>query len=236
MPRRSPSRSVATRERTGVKRLIPLLLAGAAGAVVLLRPVPPPSAAVNGWGAATAEPRAGPARRTPAPRAMVYVAGEVVRPGVYPVAPDARVRDALALAGGARPGADLLAVNLAAHLRDGDEVAVPARGAAPPAGSRSRGRAAGRQTGAHRSGAAGSGSGRHRRSRRDQAPPAAELDINTADAQALASIPGIGDGLAERIVEFRRQNGPFASVDELLDVAGITEHRLDAIIPYVVAR
>ena len=62
------------------------------------------------------------------------------------------------------------------------------------------------------------------------------MDINTADAETLATIPGIGGGLAERIVAFREQNGPFASVDELLDVAGITEHRLDAMIPYVVAR
>jgi len=217
-----------------VKHLVPLLLAGAAASVVLLRPTPPPTAAgVNGWAAATGEPRAVAPRRSPVARAMVYVAGEVVRPGVYPVAAEARVRDALALAGGPRPGADLVAVNLAAHLRDGDEVAVPARGAAPPPGSRTHRSSGGRHAGAHRRGGAG---GKHRRSRRDQAPPSAELDINTADADALASIPGIGDGLAQRIVEFRRQNGPFASVDELLDVAGITEHRLDAIIPYVVAR
>jgi competence protein ComEA len=216
-----------------VKRLIPLLLAGAAVALVLLRPVPPPAAGPNGWSAATGEPRAGRARRTPVPRAMVYVAGEVVRPGVYPVAAEARVRDALVLAGGTRPGADLLAVNLAAHVRDGDEIAVPARGAAPAAGPRSRGHSGARHAGGR---GRSSGSGRHRRSRRDQAPPAAELDINTADAEALATIPGIGDGLAQRIVAFRQQNGPFASVDELLDVSGITEHRLDAIIPYVVAR
>ncbi len=216
-----------------MKRLIVLLLAGAAAALVLLRPVPPPSAGANAWSAASGEPRAGRARHAPAPRAMVYVAGEVVRPGVYPVGAEARVRDALALAGGTRPGADLLAVNLAAHVRDGDEIAVPARGAAPPAGPRGRGRSGGRHAGGHR---ASGGSGRHRRSRRGQAPPAAELDINTADADALATIPGIGDGLAQRIVTFRQQNGPFASVDELLDVAGITEHRLDAIIPYVVAR
>jgi competence protein ComEA len=217
-----------------VKRLIPLLLAGAAAALVLLRPVPPPSAGTNGWSAATGEPPARSARHTPAPHAMVYVAGEVVRPGVYPVAAEARVRDALALAGGTRPNADLLAVNLAAHLRDGDEIAVPARGAEPPAGSRSRGHPGGRRAGGHIR--AAGGSARHRRSRGGQAPPVAELDINTADADALASIPGIGDGLAQRIVAFRQQNGPFASVDELLDVAGITEHRLDAILPYVVAR
>jgi competence protein ComEA len=163
---------------------------------------------------------------------MVYVAGEVVRPGVYSVGAEARVRDALALAGGARPSADLLAVNLAAHVRDGDEIAVPARGAVPAAGPHHK---PGASAGGRRPGGQ-SRRGNHRRVRRDQGPPAAQLDINTADAEALAAIPGIGEGLALRIVEFRRQNGPFASVDELLDVAGITEHRLDAMIPYVVAR
>jgi competence protein ComEA len=212
-----------------VKRLLLILAATAAGAAVLLRPVPPPAAGAHAWSTSTGEPRGARDRRTPPPRAMVYVAGEVVRPGVYPVGAEARVRDALALAGGARSAADLLAVNLAAHVRDGDEIAVPARGAAA---ARPR-HGAGRAAGAHAKGGNGS---RHRRSRHDARPPAAELDINTADAEALGTIPGIGEGLALRIVAFRQQNGPFASVDELLDVAGITEHRLDAIIPYVVAR
>ena len=166
---------------------------------------------------------------------MVYVAGEVVRPGVYPVAAEARVRDALTLAGGTRPNADLIAVNLAAHVRDGDEIAVPV--ARRRAGGRARTAArAGTAAAARRGGRAHGGGRRAPPLAARRAAPLAELDINTADAEALASIPGIGDGLALRIVEFRRQNGPFASVDELLDVAGITEHRLDAIIPYVVAR
>jgi competence protein ComEA len=62
------------------------------------------------------------------------------------------------------------------------------------------------------------------------------IDINTADADTLATVPGVGGGLAERIVAFRTANGPFASVDELLDVSGITDRRLEAIIPFVVAR
>jgi competence protein ComEA len=192
---------------------------------------------------------------------MVYVAGEVVRPGVYPVGPEARTRDVLALAGGTRPDADLIAVNLAAHLRDGDEIVVPVRGAALSSAtarsSRGRGRGYGgnpRRAGesrgvssadsadsAYRSGGKHRASGRGRRGRGARSggegpPPVAEVDINTADAETLATIPGIGDGLAQRIVLFREQNGAFASVDELLDVAGITEHRLDAMIPYVVAR
>ena len=212
--------------------MILVLAAAAVGAAVLLRPVPPPTVAASRWSAAALDGQSGRAR-SPAPQAMVYVAGEVARPGVYRVRPDARAKDALALAGGTRPGADLVAVNLAAHVRDGDEIVVPVRGAALPASARARGaghHGAGRRTrGAHRG-------QRHLRSRRDEPPPAGQVDINAADADTLATIPGIGPGLAERIVAFRTANGPFASVDELLDVSGITDRRLDAMLPYVAAR
>jgi competence protein ComEA len=164
---------------------------------------------------------------------MVYVAGEVARPGVYSVRPDARARDAVALAGGTRPDADLVAVNLAAHVRDGDEIVVPMRGAAVPATARARGpghRGTGRRTRGPQRGQ------RHARARGDEPPPAGQVDINAADADTLATVPGIGPGLAERIVAFRTSNGPFASVDELLDVSGITDRRLEAMLPYVVAR
>lgn len=242
----------------GVKRVIPLIAAAAVAAAAVLRPVPPPTVAAGtgtgGWSSTPPDPRGGRVRHTLAPQAMVYVAGDVVRPGVYAVRPEARTRDALALAGGARPDADLVAVNLAAHIRDGDEIVVPARDAAGPAnairGSRGNGR--GRRAGGPRRstdggtrgtsaspGASGThgagGKKRHRRSWRGEPPPA-EVDVNTADAETLASVPGVGEGLAKRIIAFREQNGAFASVDELLDVAGITEHRLDAMLPYVVAR
>jgi competence protein ComEA len=215
-----------------VKRFIPLVAAVVIAAVVLLKPTQPPGAVAGGWSSPGPEPRGRRALATPAPRALAYVAGEVARPGVYQISPDARVRDALAAAGGTRPNADLVAVNLAAHVRDGDEIVVLARGAAAPPGSRSHGARRYRHSAG---GASRAKHGRHRRSP-GAAPPAAPVDINSADAPTLATIPGIGDGLAERIVAFREQNGPFASIDELLDVAGITEHRLDAMIPYVVAR
>jgi competence protein ComEA len=216
-----------------VKYLIPAIAAVAVGAAVLLRPVPPPTVAASGWSKTAPHADAGHARASPAPQTMVYVTGEVARPGVYAVRADARAKDALALAGGSRPGADLAAVNLAAHVRDGDEIVVPVRGAALAAL-------------AHTSGAARHSAGRrahgpprsrpNRHARADEPPPAAQVDINAADAGTLATVPGIGPGLAERIVAFRTANGPFASVDELLDVSGITDRRLDAMLPYVVAR
>jgi competence protein ComEA len=245
-----------------VKQYLPVLIAAGVGAFVLLRPLPPPAATTGGAGAwSSSEPglQGKRDRRTQAARAMVYVAGEVVRAGVYPVGPEARVRDALALAGGAKPDGDLVAVNLAAHVTDGDEIVVPVRGSAAAQAAAPRGHGGRRRRGPRRStahhdgsderaaagglipsesasrGAAGRGM-HHRGHARGAPPPAGEIDVNTADAETLATIPGIGGGLAERIVAFREQNGPFASVDELLDVAGITDRRLEAILPYVVAR
>jgi competence protein ComEA len=202
-----------------VRILVGIVAACAVTAIVLFRPATPAPLPAEGWSRAPTPPPA--ARRTPAPAVVVYVAGEVAHAGVYRLSGDARVNDALARAGGARPGADLVAVNLAARLRDGDEVVVPAYGALPP----SR---------AHRTSAP-----RNARPRR-RAPampaPSELVDVNRADPATLAALPGIGPGLAARIVAFRELNGPFADPANLLDVSGITERRFAEIAPYVVAR
>jgi competence protein ComEA len=162
---------------------------------------------------------------------LVYVAGAVQHPGVYALSGDARARDALAKAGGATHDADLVAVNLAAHVADGDEIAVPRYGeeASPAA-----------RTAAHRTSPS---TARRTRRRPRRTPNTAEravahapaVDLNSADAATLAELPGIGPTLAERIVEFRTLNGPFASVDGLADVAGITPQRLDTLMPLLTA-
>jgi competence protein ComEA len=160
----------------------------------------------------------GPPART---AALVYVAGAVVHPGVYAVSGDARARDALAAAGGATRDADLVAVNLAAHVADGDEIAVPREGEA---------RSAAPARSAHRRTRSGGAARRRRRPHQS-----ASVDLNTADERTLGELPGIGPTLAQRIVEFRTLNGPFASVDGLGDVAGITPERLDALAPLLTA-
>jgi len=162
--------------------------------------------------------------RTATPSIVVYVAGEVARPGVYRFAAEARATDAIARAGGVKPGADIVAVNLAAPLHDGDEIAVPKEGDAPrPRHSRTPARAP-----------------RSRTSRQPHvahAEPAPQsIDLNAADESELQALPGIGPALAARIVAYRETNGPFASVDELADVSGITPNILDAIIPYATTR
>ena len=212
-----------------MKHAVPILAAVAVGTTLLVRQALPgaglraggPAAPAAGWVAATPPAHRGDVRPSPAPPALVYVAGAVRRPGVYRLAGDARVRDAVALSGGLRPDADPVAVNLAAHLRDGDEIVVPVLGAAaPPKRAATRPYQTRRVHGP----------------RRHASPPAGLIDLNTADADMLATVPGIGAGLALRIVAFRESNGAFASPDELLDVAGITDRRLDAILPFVVAR
>jgi competence protein ComEA len=184
--------------------------------------------------------RADRAAAGPAGHVVVYVAGEVVHRGVYTLPASARAVDALAMAGGAAPDADLVAVNLAAPLTDGEEIAVPPKGAvfSPPRAER---RASG--TSRRRSSKLG------RRSRRarvalgsDDASgghgsedvPAQLVDLNVADENELETLPGIGPALAGRIVEFRETNGPFSSLDDLLDVGGMTQRKLDEIEPYAV--
>ena len=133
-----------------------------------------------------------------APRALVHVAGEVRRPGVYPIAAGARVIQAIRRAGGPTARADLSALNLAAMLQDGQQVLIPARA---PKGS-----------------AAAAGTGRR----------AGPLSLSSATAEDLEALDGIGPTLAERIVEWRTAHGGLASVDQLLDVPGIGPARLDA--------
>ena len=164
---------------------------------------------------------------------VVYVAGAVAHPGVYSVDANARAIDAVAKAGGLTRDADALAVNLAAHVADGDEIAVPRAGESLPPPENA---ASSRHTRAKKR----SGRGRHRRAAnagvaaaRPIVPAPRAMDLNTADEAALATVPGIGETLASRIVEFREINGRFASVDGLADVSGITPSRYDAIAPFL---
>jgi competence protein ComEA len=139
---------------------------------------------------------------SPSPSAspvLVDVAGWVRRPGVYQLAPDARVIDAIEAAGGARRGAALEALNLAAPLVDGTQILVPKRGQAP----------AGAAPGTVTSGSGTAGGGL--------------INVNTATAAELETLPGIGEVLAQRIVDYRTEHGPFRSVEDLLDVSGIGE-------------
>ncbi len=153
---------------------------------------------------------------------VVYVVGAVVRGGVYHVRDGSRVLDAVAKAGGLTPQADPAGVNLAEVVSDGEEIAVPIRGELTEYKATRRS--------AHRNALAAHSK---RRTKHRKAPPGAPIDINTADAAVLQSLPGVGPGMAQRLIDFREGNGPFHSVDELSDVAGMTDRRIQEMTPYI---
>ncbi len=143
--------------------------------------------------------------RAPAERALVHVAGAVRRPGVYRLAPDARVDDAVRMAGGATGRADLGRVNLAAKVQDGRQVLVPEQArASAPAGA----------------GAAPESA---------PPPPGAPIDLATATAEQLDTLPGVGPATAAKILAHREQQGGLSSVDDLAAVPGIGEKRLETL-------
>ncbi|MCW2925627.1 MAG: DNA-binding protein, partial [Thermoleophilia bacterium] len=134
---------------------------------------------------------------------LVDVAGLVRRPGVYRLPAGARVHQALAAAGGVRPGADLTRINRAAAVVDGQQVVVSpiapvapsGRGASAPAG----------------------------------VPTSGPVSLNSADVAALDALPGIGPVTAQHIVAEREKSGPFASVDDLDRVSGIGPATIEAL-------
>lgn len=129
----------------------------------------------------------------------VHVAGAVRSPGLVTLRPGDRVAHAVAAAGGALAFADLSALNLAATVGDGDQVTVPLKG---------------ETIGPLAWGAT-----------RDDGL----VDLNHASAADLEALSGVGPVLAERIYEHRQEHGPFATVEDLLDVPGIGEGKLTAL-------
>jgi competence protein ComEA len=150
----------------------------------------------GGPGGGGSRPAAG---STPSPEAssvVVDVAGWVRHPGVYEMHTGDRVVDAIKEAGGAKRGADLTSLNLAALLQDAQQILVLRKGAGPAAGG----------------GGTGSGSA---------SGAGGKINLNTATLDQLESLPGIGEVLGQRILDYRQAHGPFHSVDDLLNVSGI---------------
>ena len=165
----------------------------------------PPAAASSVAEPADAVPDSRLADVVPAqPKIAVYLTGEVANPGVYVTTPDQRLDAVLQLAGGPTENADLNRVNLAAYVTDAAHYRIPAIAdteadavsAALPAGDAIPGEPA-------------------------AAPCTVPVDINTATAECLDTLPGIGSVRAESIVRHREQAGPFVSADGITAVSGI---------------
>jgi competence protein ComEA len=127
----------------------------------------------------------------------VHVSGAVAAPGLYVLGAGSRVADAISAAGGFGESADTAAVNLARPLSDGEQLVVLEVGQAPLAGA---------------SGGENAGGG--------------PINLNTAGVEQLDELPRVGPAIAQRIVDWREQNGRFSSVDDLLGVPGIGEKML----------
>jgi competence protein ComEA len=127
---------------------------------------------------------------------------------VYPLPPDSIVKDALLAAGGATDDADLDRINLALPVADGQHVYVPRLGEVDlPVQPPS-----------------------------SQPATGSKININTADAATLESLPGIGPAIAQRIIDYRQANGPFAHIEDIKNVSGIGDGILSKIQDLIVTK
>lgn len=134
---------------------------------------------------------------------FVHVAGAVRRPGLYRLPSESRIAQAIRRAGGSRAGADLNSVNLAAPLRDGQQVVVPRR---LPGGVAAT---------APDPAVAGAGDGS------PVSVPSSAISLSTATTEQLEAIDGIGPVTAAKILDFRESQGTINSIEELDAVSGI---------------
>jgi len=144
---------------------------------------------------------------TPAP-ILVHVSGGVVNPGVYTLPLDSRVQDAVQAAGGLAPEAIGSSLNLAARVKDGEQLIIPTlRPTALPVPSTAR---------------AESGGTRFQAPLETEQPAqAGKININFASLEELDTLPGIGPVTAQKIIDYRQANGPFQTPEAIMDVSGI---------------
>ena len=172
------------------------------------------------------EPASGQGEPKAAGLVVVHVAGAVAKPGVIRLQQGSRVDDAIAAAGGALADGDANRLNLALVVEDGQKIYVPQHGEPLFAGTDA---AASGGTGPDGSGAGFSGTN----GTGQQGAPAGKVNLNTAGAAELDTLPKVGPVLAQRIVDWRKEHGPFKSVEELDAVDGVGPKMLEALLPLV---
>lgn len=185
----------------------------------------------------------------PAPKAAaliyVHVAGAVKHPSLYQLAPSSRVWHAIKAAGGPSANADENAINLAAKITDGEKIFVPTKAAvvraeaAPPAAAATTApvaapasvRAAHAPTAAKHGGSGSAGAAG--KPAKLVSASQGQVNINTAGAEQLQELPGIGPAMAARIVGYRQQAGQFQKAEDLMNVGGIGPKKFGRIAPLI---
>jgi competence protein ComEA len=198
-PIRERLHAMERRELVGLLAIAVLVVAGAGLWYARSLPGRVSVQLAGGMGPGGAAARSSPSSSPAA--IFVYVSGWVRHPGVYQFHQGDRVIDAIRVAGGARAGADLVSVNLAAFLTDAQQVTILKKGIIQTGGAAGLG-------------GAGPGGG------------GGLVNINTATLEELETLPGIGPALGQRIIDYRTAHGPFRSIDDLMNVSGIGDKRL----------
>ncbi len=193
---------------------------------------------------------------------VVDMAGEVVHTGNVTLPASARVDDAVKAAGGLKPTADADAVNLAAKLTDGEQIYVPSKNrklssVAPATEKKPRSRKSPKTTRAHSKASATDSRPAATAAIQDHSRPMPPLEeilargaaagtpltegeqapefisLNSCRQEDLMRLPGVGQVMARRIIEFRDRKGGFQSIDELLSVEGIGPKKFEKMKPYL---
>ena len=184
-----------------------------AGLAFLRSSVPAPGLTLPPADPGSAPVGAGPPSSVAPLTVTVHVAGQVAGPGVYALSAGGRVADAVVAAGGTLAEADVEQLNLAARVTDGERIYVPRKGETPPPVALTPAPAGG--------------------GARTPTPAGGPLDLNTATAEQLEALPGVGPATSRAILAYRSSHGRYRTVTELLEVPGIGPAKLEALRPLV---
>jgi competence protein ComEA len=176
-------------------------------------------------GIITAPPRGEAITLVPPPTQIpivIYITGAVKNPGIYSLDPNSRINDAITVAGGTLPDADLKPINLALPIRDGDKISIPTKIISQPSFTPE---------------VSSLQSGESKETLEiKEISPQNPLNINIASEKDLELLPKIGPSLASAIIKYREQNGPFKNKEDIDNVPGIGPGIYEAIKDYIIVQ